>query len=133
MRAPQAPGSARTQRVDVLVVDDDAPVRSTWAEILRGSGYSVETAEDGNAALDILNQRLVGMILLDLRMPRRGGLSVLEALTTPQLVVLVSAYSLDEATRAHTKAKLVTFLEKPVEPRRLLATVGATLGRPVDD
>ena len=114
-------------QVDVLVVDDEEPLRSTWAEILRVSGYSVAVADDGDVALDLLGQLEVGMVLLDLRMPRRDGISVLEALATPQLVVLASAYALDEATLVQTHAKVVTYLEKPVPPERLLATVASTL------
>jgi CheY-like chemotaxis protein len=121
-------GAARGD-VDVLVVDDEEALRSTWALILRDEGYSVATAEDGDVALRFLEEHAVGMILLDLRMPRRDGLSVLEALTTPQLVVLVSALSLDEATRAQVHARVVTFLEKPVPPERLLETVSTTLRR----
>ena len=125
------PGSRDSlqRSVDVLVVDDDPTLRSTWAEILRSSGYSVAVASDGDAALGILQQEAVGLVLLDLRMPRRDGLSVLEALNTPQLVVLVSAYSLDAATRARVDAKVVTYLEKPVAPEHLLTTVASTLGR----
>jgi two-component system response regulator HydG len=114
--------------VDVLVVDDDGALRSTWAAILRGSGYRVAVAEDGDVALRVLGERAVGLVLLDLRMPRRNGLSVLEELRTPQLVVLVSAHALDDATRAEVDAKVVTFLEKPVPPGLLLDTVSATLG-----
>jgi DNA-binding response OmpR family regulator len=110
-------------------VDDDGAIRSTWAAILRGSGYRVEVAEDGDVALRFLAARSAGLVLLDLRMPRRDGLSVLEELPAPQLVVLVSAFSLDEATHARTDAKVVTYLEKPVPPERLIDTVAATLGR----
>jgi CheY-like chemotaxis protein len=113
--------------VDVLVVDDEEALRSMWAEILRSSGYSVAVAEDGDVALSLLEQVEVGMVLLDLRMPRRDGIAVLEALATPQLVVLASGYALDEATLAQTHAKVVTYLEKPVPPERLLATVASTL------
>jgi DNA-binding NtrC family response regulator len=113
--------------VDVLVVDDDGALRSTCAQILRGAGYTVAVADDGEVALRLLDEMDVGMVLLDLRMPRRDGLSVLEALTAPQLVVLVSAYSLDEATRARVDSKVVTYLEKPVPPDRLLGTVAETL------
>jgi len=116
--------------VDVLVVDDDGALRSTWAAILRGSGYRVAVAEDGDVALRFLSGRAAGMVLLDLRMPRRDGLSVLEELPAPQLVVLVSAYSLDEATLAESDAKVVTYLEKPVPPELLIDTVASTLGRP---
>src|SRR5579863_9907725 len=114
--------------VDVLVVDDDDVLRSTCADILRASGYSVAVAEDGRVALDVLAHQAVGLMLLDLQMPRRDGVSVLKALTTPQLVVLVSAYALDEATHAVADDKVVTFLQKPVPPQRLLDVVVTTLG-----
>jgi CheY-like chemotaxis protein len=120
---------ALDQGVDVLVVDDDGALRSSEAHILRSAGYTVAEAEDGDDALRLLDELDVGMVLLDLRMPRRDGLSVLEALSTPHLVVLVSAYALDEATLARVEAKIVTYLEKPVPPGHLLETVGTTLGR----
>jgi len=129
MNAPPKSGNHPDQNVDVLVVDDDEVVRSTWAEILRTSGYSVAVAEDGDVALDVLEQESVGMVLLDLRMPRRDGLSVLEALPAPQLVVLASGHALDEATLARVDAKVVTYLEKPIPPERLLDVVATTLGR----
>ena len=119
--------------VDVLVVDDDEAIRSTWAAILRTSGYSVAVANDGDVALRFLREQMVGMILLDVRMPRRDGLAVLEALTAPQLVVLASGQSLDPATRARTDAKVVTYLEKPVPPERLLEVVASTLGASLVD
>ena len=56
--------------VDVLVVDDDDVLRSTWAQIIGGAGYSVATADDGDEALLTLSERTVGIVLLDLRMPR---------------------------------------------------------------
>ena len=120
------PGSSTG--VDVLVVDDDRDIRSTWAEILRNSGYSVAVAADGDIALHLLGERDAGLVLLDLRMPKLDGLSVLEMLDATQLVVMVSAYSLDEATRARTEAKVVTYLEKPVEPKQLVDVVATTLG-----
>ncbi|HEY7948223.1 MAG TPA: response regulator [Acidimicrobiales bacterium] len=113
----------------MLVVDDDGALRSTEASILRGAGYSVATAEDGDVALRLLKEMTVGLVLLDLRMPRRDGLSVLESLDSPQLVVLVSAYSLDDATRAKVDARVVTYLEKPVHPQRLLETVADSLSQ----
>jgi DNA-binding response OmpR family regulator len=116
-------------QVDVLVVDDDDGLRSTWADIFSSSGFSVAVAEDGDVALRLLRQMPVGVVILDLKMPRRDGFSVLESLTAPQLVVLVSAGSIDEATRARVEGKIVTFLEKPIPPVRLLDTVAATLGR----
>jgi DNA-binding NtrC family response regulator len=129
MSASTQSASFSQSSVDVLVVDDDDAVRSTSAGILRTSGYTVAVASDGDVALRLLEQHSVGVVLLDIRMPRRDGLSVLEEINAPQLVVLVSAHSLDEATRARVESKVVTYLEKPVPPERLLRTVGDTLGR----
>lgn len=129
MSASPEPLSYSKPSVDVLVVDDDEAMRTTSAAILRQSGYTVAVASDGDVALRLLEQQSVGVVLLDLRMPRRDGFSVLEEISAPQLVVVVSAHSLDEATRARVGAKVVTYLEKPVAPERLLRTVAETLGR----
>jgi two-component system phosphate regulon response regulator OmpR len=138
---PSKPGARQTEwpnvasvsspypQVDVLVVDDDDGLRSTWVDIVGSSGYSVAMAEDGDIALRLLSQMAVGVVLLDLRMPRQDGFSVLESITDPQLVVLVSGRSLDEPTWARVKGKIVTYLEKPIPPERLLRTVADTLGR----
>jgi CheY-like chemotaxis protein len=126
--SPQAASGSRSG-LDVLVVDDDEAVRSTSAVLLRSSGYTVAVASDGDVALRLLERQSVGVVLLDLQMPRRSGLSVLEEIDAPQAVVIVSAHSLDEATRARVGAKVVTYLEKPVPPERLLRTVASTLGR----
>jgi len=112
---------------DLLVVDDDFAIRITWAAILRGAGYTVALAEDGDAALRALKELDVGLVLLDLRMPGRDGISVLHAIGEQQLVVLVSAYSLDDAMWAQTDATVVTYLEKPVMPDHLLKVVADTL------
>ncbi len=45
---------------DIMVVDDEEPVRSSVAEILRSAGYSVVEAEDGQVALDLLESGSVG-------------------------------------------------------------------------
>ena len=111
-------------QVDVLIVDDDDGLRSTWAEIFRSSGYSVAMAEDGDVALRLLREMTIGLVLLDLRMPRRDGFSVLESLTAPQLVVLASAQALDETTLARVEGKIVTYLEKPIPPRATVAHRG---------
>jgi CheY-like chemotaxis protein len=130
-------GRPEGRRVDVLVVDDDEAIRQSWEMILRGAGYSVLVADDGDLALRILDEQPVGMVLLDLRMPRVDGLTVLSSLRTPQLVVLVSAFSLDEAAsldearHQRTGAQVVTYLEKPVSPERLLSAVASTLRRAV--
>jgi len=64
---------------DVLVVDDEAPVRTSVAQIQRSDGYAVAEAVDGRDALDMLESRSVSVLLLDIRMPRRTGIEVPQA------------------------------------------------------
>lgn len=114
-----------TRVVDVLVVDDDDAVRASVTEILRASGFSVEVAEDGDVALDLLDRLDVGVMLLDLRMPGRDGISVIDALDDPPPIVLISAFRLDSDVRNRVGAKVATFLQKPVSPHRLLPIVAS--------
>jgi len=113
---------------DVLVVDDDADVRWTVAEVLRSAGFSVAEAEDGEIALGLLNTHRYRMVLLDLRMPNRDGVSLIEAVADVPPVVVHSAYSLDAAERQRLGDKVVDYLHKPVSPQKLLKAVIAVLG-----
>ncbi len=85
-------------------------------------------AEDGEAALGVLRDVDVGMVLLDLKMPRMDGVALLERLDDPPPVVVVSAFSLDDEAHARVGAKVRTQLRKPVGPYRLLQVVLGTLG-----
>jgi len=64
----------------ILVVDDTAICREPIVEILRGEGYSVLSAANGNDALALLQKHAVDLLLLDVRMPVMDGLAMLRAL-----------------------------------------------------
>lgn len=113
----------------VLVVDDEPDVRSSVADILRDAGYDVEEACDGDEALDILSRRRVDAMLLDLVMPRRDGIGVMEALVDPPPVLVISAHRLDGPVRSKLADKVVDFLEKPVRPQVLLAHLAMLVDR----
>lgn len=125
-----ATGSTQTRLMsaDVLVVDDDGDVRWTVAEILRSAGFSVAEAEDGDVALDLLRTGTYRMVLLDMRMPKRDGVSVIEAAGDVPPVIVHSAYSLDASDRDRLGSRVVDYLHKPVSPQKLLRSVEAILG-----
>lgn len=116
---------------DVLVVDDEEALRSSVADILRSAGYSVLEAEDGQAALDLLATQQVSVMLLDQRMPRRSGIEVLQALSSPPKAILMSAYRFEGRDRAVVGDKVFAVLLKPVAPVRLLQEVAAAYGKAV--
>jgi CheY-like chemotaxis protein len=116
----------------VLVVDDDQALRSSAAEILRSAGYEVEEAEDGEVALQKLAGQPPAVVVLDIRMPRRDGISVLDSLQPPPPppeVLLVSAYDLDRETRARLGEKVSRYMRKPVSPVSLLEAVSEAASR----
>jgi two-component system, chemotaxis family, sensor kinase CheA len=84
----------RPQRLKVLVVDDQLTVRELERSILETAGYSVVTAEDGRAALDVLQRDAeVALVLTDIEMPNVTGLELLAAIRAaperPSLPVVV--------------------------------------------
>jgi two-component system, chemotaxis family, chemotaxis protein CheY len=129
-RDDHAPDSMGTRHVsaDVLVVDDDSDVRWTVVEVLRSAGLSVAEAEDGEVALDLLSSGRYRMVLLDMRMPKRDGVSLIEAVRDVPPVVVHSAYTLDAADRERLGSVVVDYLHKPVSPQKLLRAVETVLG-----
>jgi CheY-like chemotaxis protein len=115
-----------TDRLDVLIVDDDPDIRDAVGECLRYEGYDVHSAADGRDALDRLEYGLrPAVILLDLMMPVLNGFDVLEALKSrPEWksipVVIVSA---NRGYEAEDLSGAVSVLRKPVNVDRLLAAV----------
>jgi CheY-like chemotaxis protein len=124
--------------VQVLVVDDDRAIRETIRLALEEEDYTVAEAGDGAAALRLLRDDLEPrVVLLDLRMPRLGGMGVLrEAAGDPELqmrnaFVLVTAnlHTLDSKELALLDELRVPAVAKPFELDELLAVVAAAAYR----
>jgi len=113
----------------VLIVDDDAAVRTSMAMVLRSCGYSVAESEDGSKALEHLRSRPVGVMLLDLQMPVLDGLGLLDRLDDPPPVVVVSARQYDAAV-AERREKIFAFMQKPVPADSLIDMVSRALDGP---
>ena len=109
--------------VAVLVVEDNDDIRSSFSDILRTVGYTVIEAADGEDALSLLTTMRFDAMVLDLKLPRRDGASLLSALSEPPAVVVVSAYELDDRTRHNAGLTIVANLSKPVPPQQLVDAV----------
>ena len=86
-------------RGTVLVIDDDECLRSVMVEFLAEQGYTVEQAANGSAGLRLAEQVQPDVVLLDLALPMRSGLEVLQRLKESQPtreipVIIVSAYAM---------------------------------------
>ncbi|HML01310.1 MAG TPA: response regulator [Acidimicrobiales bacterium] len=113
-------------RRTVLVADDDAALRETLADILDES-YDVLQAADGEEALRQVLRRPVDVLILDMAMPKRDGISVLQALgPPPPKVIVLSAfayYSPEDIDRMGLGRKVTRAFQKPAPPAELLAAV----------
>ncbi|GIW91612.1 MAG: sigma-54-dependent Fis family transcriptional regulator [Pirellulaceae bacterium] len=110
----------------ILIVDDDPFIRQSLAEILRFAGHTTLEAADGKAALDLLGRHPVDLILLDLELPRIGGLDVLRRVQAerPHIpVVIISGKGTIRIAVEATKLGAYDFLEKPPDARRTLLTI----------
>lgn len=122
----------------VLVVEDDPINQEVAVELLQMVGLEVDVADDGLLALDKVSQarRPFALILMDLQMPRLGGLETLARLqqmpgfSTP--VVAMTANAFIEDQQRCRDAGMVDFIAKPVDPVLLYETVLECLrrGRP---
>src|SRR4051812_1406999 len=116
----------------ILVVDDDPTFRMTTAALLEADGYAVDTAPDGQQAVERLKGRQFDLLLVDLRMPGIDGISLVEALRLwghgiP--ILMISGFgTVDSAVRA-LQTGVDDFLLKPVEPDVLSARVADLLER----
>jgi CheY-like chemotaxis protein len=125
--APDEDEAAVTDPV-VLVVDDQEAIRRSVAELLRSAGYDAVEAENGEQALEVLQQRSVSAVVLDVRMPKTDGLGVLDALENPPPVILMSAFEMGSDDQDRVDSKIFVQLVKPFHPRRLLEAVAAAIG-----
>src|SRR5580698_1144287 len=107
----------------ILVVDDEAPVRSIVAALLARSGYTATIAESADEALNYLQQDpTYDLVLTDIMMPGTDGLSLLDQLTVdyPSLpvVMLTAVHDIHVATNAFRRGA-IDYLIKPFERAQL--------------
>ena len=126
-----APSGSASERARILVADDNADMRAYVQRLLRGR-YDVELVADGQAALEAARARPPDLVLSDIMMPQRDGISLLKALRAGEAtrtvpVILLSARAGEEASAEGLQAGADDYLIKPFSARELLARIGSTL------
>jgi len=122
--------AARLHRI--LIVDDEQNVRLVFRTALETVGYDVAEVEDGASALEWLAGSPADVVLLDLQMPRVGGMEVLRRLResgNDVPVVIITAHgSIPDAVQA-MKLGAIDFLTKPLNPDPLRQVVAEVIRR----
>ena len=110
----------------LLVVDDEPRIRTYLNRSLSAQGHTVYEAADGQAALDQLDSRDIDLVLLDLAMPRRGGLDVLRVLkqreSSPPVIVLSAVTDISARIQALDQGA-VDVVAKPFSSAELSARI----------
>ena len=123
----------------VLIVDDEPEVRKTLTDILRAmrypDGLEIEGAADGREGLEAVVRQLPDLVLLDLQMPRMGGLALLKQIRDvgPRLpVIVISATQENKLSTEALRSGAVAYLPKPFDPRHveMLVTTFLDTGKP---
>jgi DNA-binding NtrC family response regulator len=110
----------------LVVVDDDDAIRLSLALLLKKEGYQVEIAQDGEEALAKLQGFPPSVVVLDLRMPKLGGLDVIDRskVVVPDLAIIVmTAHRTIKVAVEALQRGAFDFLTKPFEKGQMLATV----------
>ncbi len=116
----------------VMTVDDAATMRKMVAFTLRGAGYTVVEAVDGNDALAQLRQRPVDLVITDVNMPGINGIDLvgrIRAMATLRAVpiLLLTTESDPDAKNRARAAGATGWIVKPFQPPQLLAVVARVL------
>jgi PAS domain S-box-containing protein len=111
---------------DILLIDDEAPIREVLARYLRGRGHTVTTASDGREALHLLKQHSYSCIISDLRMPGMDGEQLFNDLrktdTSARLVLLTGDATSKASARLQANER-IEVLFKPISPLEIARAI----------
>lgn len=117
----------------ILIVDDDAEIRSLLADYLGEQGWNISTAQDGAAMQQVLDTTPIDLIVLDLTLPGSDGLNLCRDLRArsdvPVIMLTARSAPLDRILGLEMGAD--DYLCKPFEPRELLVRIRNVLRRSV--
>jgi len=113
----------------ILVVDDDANIRSLLQQELTEAGYAVRLAEDGRKALALIREEMPGLVILDVMMPEMNGFDVAAVLkndpATMHIPIII--LSILEDKERGFRLGVDRYLTKPIDTQSLFKEIGTLL------
>lgn len=116
----------------ILIVDDEKNIRLTLSQALEILGVEIDTASNGNEALDRLKEKDFGLILLDLKMPGMDGMEVLRQVSDirPDIrIIIITAYGTIESAVEAMKLGAADFIQKPFAAEEVRELVRRVIDR----
>ena len=116
----------------ILIVDDEPIVRESIRDWLTDAGYYVATAETGEEALEMIEKQDFSVMILDIRLPGKTGITVLKevkALKPEIKSIVITAYPSNELATEAMKLGAIDYLIKPIAPDDLERLIRETLAK----
>jgi DNA-binding NtrC family response regulator len=114
----------------ILVVDDENIVLNSCKRVLEAEGYAVTLATSADKAVEAMKEEQFSLILMDIKMPGRDGLSLMREVKAgwPEIpVIVMSGYATTDTISEVSKADAATFIAKPFTPDELLEAIRLVL------
>src|SRR5262249_32594394 len=115
---PQPPPAVEPRAPRILVVDDERSMRELLAIVLRREGYDVVLAENGHAAVDVLEREPVDLLISDIKMPDLSGVDVLRAAKRVDqdiLGIMITAFASTDSAVEAMRLGACDYLSKPFD------------------
>jgi len=110
----------------ILVIDDEAGIRSSLKGILEDEGYEVKTTESGEDGFNLLKKQNFDLILLDIWLPQMNGIELLKKIKIMEeniQIIMITGHGTVETAVTATKLGAYDFLEKPLSLEKVVLTV----------
>jgi|GEM_PF-3541980 len=112
----------RTQKKSVLIVDDEEIVRDLFKRFLSRQGFEATTVEDGFDAIEKMKEHNYDLVLLDLKMPRMDGITLLDKMNElhkDPIKIVVTGYAAIETAKEALRKGCFDYITKPVDLENL--------------
>lgn len=110
----------------ILIIDDEAAIRSTLKEILEYEDFQVDEAENGEDGLKAATSTKYDIIFCDIKMPKMDGIEALEQMIKSEVdapIIMISGHGTVETAVEALKKGAYDFIQKPLDLNRILVTL----------
>jgi DNA-binding NtrC family response regulator len=121
--------NAKNDNIKILFVDDEKKIVERIKKTLTSEGYFVETAANGNEAIERLKESVYDIVLTDLNMPDKSGFDVMEFIKECNLdtiPIILTGYASVEGAIQSIKLGAYDFIEKPIDAPTLKLAIRRT-------
>lgn len=116
----------------ILVIDDESEIRESLEQLLKMEGYEVDTAPTAEDGLRKIEEQAYDLLLLDINLPGRNGLEVLQVIKreSPQTsVIMITAYDSSQMAFQASRQGADSYITKPWDNDRLLLEIRNLLAK----